>query len=136
MLRRRYEILLPLQFNDGIPVPDDALHQTREEVVSRFDGVSISPGTITGIWIQEGVRYEDSLVRLVVDVEDTVENRQFFVEWKSTLLQRFQPTGAVHHIVPHRGNLMAEVIDAALKEEPALTFQTAGVFKRALEEAG
>jgi hypothetical protein len=89
MLRRRYEILLPLRFNDGSPIPDDALHQTREEVVSRFDGVSVLPGTITGIWIQEGVRYEDSLVRLVVDVEDKTEN-QFFVEWKPTLLQRFQ----------------------------------------------
>jgi serine/threonine-protein kinase len=30
---------------------------------------------------------------------------------------------------------LAEVIDAALKEEPAMTFKTAGAFKRALEDA-
>ncbi len=36
-----------------------------------------------------------------------------------------------------RSNLpprLAEVIDAALREEPAMTFNTAGTFKRALEE--
>jgi hypothetical protein len=66
------------------------LNQTREEIVARFDGVSVQPGTISGIWIHQGTRYEDSLVRLTVDVEDTPENRQFFVEWKPTLLQRFR----------------------------------------------
>ena len=90
MLRRRYEILLPLRFNDNSPVPDALLNQTREEIVSRFDGVSILPGTVTGIWVHEGMRYEDTLVRLTVDVEDTAANRQFFVEWKPVLLQRFQ----------------------------------------------
>ena len=30
MLKRRYEILLPLTFNDGQPVPGDAIEQTRE----------------------------------------------------------------------------------------------------------
>ena len=90
MLRRRYEILLPLQYNDGSPVPPEDLNKTREEILARFDGVSIQPGTISGIWIHEGARYEDSLVRLTVDVEDTAENRQFFVDWKPSLLQRFQ----------------------------------------------
>jgi hypothetical protein len=90
MLRRRYEILLPLQFNDGSPVPDEALNVTREELLARFGGVSVLPGTIAGIWIHEGKRYEDSLVRVVVDVEDTPENRQFFVGWKPALLSRFQ----------------------------------------------
>jgi hypothetical protein len=90
MLKRRYEILLPLRFNDGSPVPDDAWNQTREEIVARFDGVSVQPDTITGIWVHEGTRYEDALVRFTVDVEDTPDNRQFFVEWKPTLLARFQ----------------------------------------------
>jgi hypothetical protein len=90
MLRRRYEILLPLQYNDGSPVPDADLNQTREELLAQFNGVSILPGSIAGVWIHEGTRYEDSLVRITVDVEDTPENRQFFVTWKPTLLQRFR----------------------------------------------
>ncbi len=90
MLRRRYEILLPLRHNDGRPVGEDALNETREELLDRFDGVSISPYSILGIWVHEGTRYEDTSVRLTVDVEDTPENRQFFVDWKPVLLQRFE----------------------------------------------
>jgi hypothetical protein len=66
------------------------LNQTREELLSRFEGVSVLPGTVAGIWIHEGTRYEDALVRVTVDVEDTAENRQFFVGWKPILLQRFR----------------------------------------------
>ena len=90
MLRRRYEILLPLRYNDGSPIPDYDLSQTREELLARFEGLSVQPGTIAGLWIHEGMRYEDSLVRFTVDVEDTPENRQFFVDWKPALLQRFR----------------------------------------------
>jgi len=40
--------------------------------------------------VHAGVRYEDTSIRLTVDVEDTPENRQFFAEFKVTLLQRFE----------------------------------------------
>ena len=40
--------------------------------------------------MHEGVRYEDTSVRLTVDVDDTPENRQFFIDFKATLLQRFE----------------------------------------------
>ena len=89
MLRRRYEILLPLRHNDGSPVSDEKLNQTREELVNRFDGISVQPQSILGIWVHEGARYEDTSVRLTVDVDDTPENRQFFLQFKATLLERF-----------------------------------------------
>jgi hypothetical protein len=90
MLRRRYEILLPLTHNDGRPVAPDKLNETREELVARFDGVSIQPQSVLGIWVQAGTRYEGTSVRLTVDVEDTPENRQFFSDFKQTLLVRFE----------------------------------------------
>jgi hypothetical protein len=40
--------------------------------------------------VHEGVRYEDTSVRLTVDVDDTPENRQFFLQFKATLLERFE----------------------------------------------
>src|SRR5262249_43031515 len=90
MLRRRYEIHLPLTHNDGRPVEPDRLNQTREELVERFDGVSVQPQSILGIWVHEGTRYEDTSVRLPVDVKATEENRQFFRDVKRTLLARFE----------------------------------------------
>jgi hypothetical protein len=67
-----------------------AFEDTREELIARFGGMSMSPHSIHGVWVHEGSRYEDDLLRYVVDVEDTPENREFFVDWKPTLLQRFQ----------------------------------------------
>ncbi len=37
---RRYEILLPLRFNDGQPVLDDLVGYTLLELEQRFGGVS------------------------------------------------------------------------------------------------
>jgi hypothetical protein len=45
---------------------------------------------LLGIWIHQGSRYEDELVRVVVDVEDSPENREFFVKFKRVLLERFE----------------------------------------------
>ena len=55
MRKRRYEILLPLRFNDGSPIQEDALAHTKDEILERK-------------------HYEDELVRFVIDVEDTGEN--------------------------------------------------------------
>jgi hypothetical protein len=90
MLKRRYEILLPLKFNDGTPVGDEALSRTREDLLERFDGLTVHPRSLLGIWQHEGQRFEDELARLTVDVEDTEENRLFFATFKATLLERFQ----------------------------------------------
>lgn len=90
MLKRRYEILLPLMHNDGRPVGDDKLNQTRMELVERFDGVSFQPHPVQGIWRYEDEEYEDVSVQLTVDVADTPENREFFIELKAKLLERFE----------------------------------------------
>jgi hypothetical protein len=68
----------------------EAFEQTREELIAQFGGVTLMPDSVRGVWVHEGARYEDDLLRVVVDVEDTPDNRQFFVTWKPTLLQRFE----------------------------------------------
>jgi hypothetical protein len=45
---------------------------------------------IQGLWHHEGERYRDSLAQVLVDVEDTTGNRQFFVRLKDRLRSRFQ----------------------------------------------
>jgi hypothetical protein len=56
MLKRRYEMLLPLKYNDGRAVPAEIFDQTREDLVNRFGAVSVQPDSILGIWVQEGER--------------------------------------------------------------------------------
>jgi hypothetical protein len=88
--RRRYEILLPLQLNDGTPVPGPLLWQTVEELEAHFHGVSWESQIIRGLWQEGGVIYRDNNTRLVLDVEDSSENRAYFVELKARLKARFQ----------------------------------------------
>jgi hypothetical protein len=90
MRKRRYEILLPLKHNDGRFVSGEVFEQTREDLIVQFGAVSFLPHTVFGVWVHEGARYEDELLRIVVDVDDTPENQQFFATYKSTLLERFE----------------------------------------------
>lgn len=88
--RRRYEILLPLQFNDGTTVPQSLLWETVEELEKRFRAVSWETQIVRGIWQHEGTVFRDNNTRLVLDIEDSAENREFFVELKRKLKERFQ----------------------------------------------
>ena len=87
---RRYEILLPSQFNDGRPIPQDLIVETLLELEEKFDAVSCETQEIRGLWRQGGKRYKDVLARVFVDVPDTPENREFFVGFKEKLKARFQ----------------------------------------------
>jgi hypothetical protein len=87
---RRYEILLPSQFNDGRPVLPDLIADTLQELERAFGAVSCETQAVQGLWRHEGELYRDSLARVFVDAADTAENRQFFVRFKERLKGRFQ----------------------------------------------
>ena len=86
----RFELLLPLEFDDGRPVPREFLAEAAVEIQRRFGGVSWEAQVIEGIWCQGGVAYRDRLNRIFVDAEDTEANRQFFIGLKTRLKSRFQ----------------------------------------------
>lgn len=46
---RRFEILLPLRFNDGRPIPDDLVGATLIELRQRFGAVSCETQMIRGL---------------------------------------------------------------------------------------
>ncbi len=87
---RRYEILLPLKFNDGQSVPLSLIGQTLVELKLRFGAVSWETQVIHGVWQHQGVDFRDDLVRVFVDVPDPPENRHFFINLKSHLKSRFK----------------------------------------------
>ena len=87
---RRYEILLPLRFNNGQPVPAELVAGTLLKLRQYFGAVSWESQTIQGQWQHEGIVYHDDLARVFVDVADTAENRQFFVQFKEQIKTNFQ----------------------------------------------
>ena len=88
---KRYEILVPLRYNDGSPVEQEKFTQTQEELLHQFSGLTVEFVPVVGYWTGLAMAVvEDELVRLAVDVPDTPENRRFFVEWKGKLKERFR----------------------------------------------
>lgn len=87
---RRFEMLLPLRFNDGEPVPDDLIADLLLQLEDRFGAISSETQTIQGRWRHEGQSYRDDLVRIFVDAPDTEETRRFFLDFKEVLKTRLQ----------------------------------------------
>jgi hypothetical protein len=87
---RRFEMLLPLRFNDGQPVPNETIANCLLELRQRFGAVSSESQTTQGSWLHEGQVYRDDLVRIYVDVADDEESRKFFAAFKERLKLQFQ----------------------------------------------
>ncbi len=87
---RRYEILLPLRFNDGGRVPKALLAQTIQELEDQFHAVSCETQVIQGRWRSQGKAFRDDLMRLYVDVEAGPEAQAFFENFKEQIKARFQ----------------------------------------------
>jgi hypothetical protein len=87
---RRFEILLPLRFNDGQPVPDELIADTLLELRTQFGAVSSETQTIRGVWQHENQVFRDDLIRVFVDARDLPEVREFFTKFKETLKTRFR----------------------------------------------
>jgi hypothetical protein len=86
---RRYEMLLPLRFNDGSAVPPDRVGGVLDALRKRFGAASFEPKAVQGEWEHEGVVYRDELARVYVDVPDTEENREWFQAFKERLKADF-----------------------------------------------
>ena len=87
---RRYELLLPCRYNDGRRVPPRLVTETMVELREQFGAASCETQTIRGQWQHQGVVFHDELVRVFADVEDTPDNRQFFLEFKGRLKVLFE----------------------------------------------
>jgi hypothetical protein len=64
---RQFEVLLPLQFNDGRDVPSEWLAEAVLEVANHFGAASYETQKLEGHWRHGRVMYRDNLVRLSVD---------------------------------------------------------------------
>jgi hypothetical protein len=79
---RRYEVMLPLRFNDGHEVPGEWLAQAFSEIVEHFGAGSYETQIVQGRWRSGDDSFRDDLTRLVVDVPDTAANRAWIRSFK------------------------------------------------------
>ena len=85
----RFEILLPLFYNDGRPVEREKYLQTDDELVQLFGATSTDTVVVRGRWLYQSTLYQDQLIRVRLDVEDKPEQWQAVRALKETLKTRF-----------------------------------------------
>lgn len=86
---KRFEILLPLNYNDGAEIEPAKFDETAEELSERFGGITQDTIRIAGTWKYGGTRYRDNLLRIRIDTDDrTAED--FFAAYKDLLKARFR----------------------------------------------
>jgi len=88
---RRFELLLPLRFNDGRDVPSDWLAEAVLEIVDHFGAVSHETQKVEGHWRHGGVIYRDDLVKLVVDAPDSSAHRDWMTRFKGRWMLKLEP---------------------------------------------
>jgi hypothetical protein len=87
---RRYEVLLPVRFNDKSDVPEDLLGDAFNEVVEHFGAASFFKEAVEGRWRHGETLYRDDLALLVVDVPDTAKNRKWIKAYKARWKKRLE----------------------------------------------
>ena len=86
----RYEILIPQRYNDGSPIERREFEETWFELLDCFGSFTYEPAPRRGIWTHELERFEDDLVRFILDLDDTVEVEEFIRSFKERLKDRFR----------------------------------------------
>jgi hypothetical protein len=80
---RRFEVLLPVRFNDGREVPEERIGEAVKEIRKHFRAISYENRRVEGHWLSEGIWYQDLMSRIVVDVPDTKDNRKWMKRFKA-----------------------------------------------------
>jgi hypothetical protein len=68
---KKYEIYLPLKYNDGTEIEPEKLKQIRQRLVSVFGAVTVSSlsAPFQGTWRYGGVEFVDDIVRFEIIAE-------------------------------------------------------------------
>jgi len=77
-------------YNDVRPVPAEWATDVFLQLRQRFGAASCETQIIHGMWQHQEMVFRDELTRMFVDVDDTPENRQFFVDLKERLKAQFE----------------------------------------------
>lgn len=86
----RFEVLLPRRYNDGADIEFEKFKLTWTELIERFEALTVEPTPRHGYWTHELERFEDDLVKLVLDLDDTEATEQFMRDYKRRLKERFE----------------------------------------------
>jgi hypothetical protein len=84
---KKYEIYLPLRYNDGKEIEPQKLKQIREQLIAVFGAITVSSlsAPFQGTWRYGGVEFMDDIIRIEVITEKDLSSNRFFKNFKRQL---------------------------------------------------
>ena len=84
---KKYEIYLPLKYNDGKDIEAEKLKQVREELIAVFGALTVSSlsAPYQGTWKYGGVEFIDDIIKIEVITLDDPNADGFFRKFKEHL---------------------------------------------------
>jgi len=84
---RRYDIYLPLNYNNGKPIPATKITAICDELAETFGALTVSPlsAPYRGRWKYGGVEYVDQIVKVEILTSDDKVTKKYLKDFKHRL---------------------------------------------------
>lgn len=84
---RRYEIYLPLKYNDGKEIESEKIKQIREDLIGKFGAITVSSRSspYQGTWKYGGVEYIDDIIKIEVVTSSDKITKKFLKDFKERI---------------------------------------------------
>lgn len=81
---KKYEIYLPLRYNDGKQIEPQKLKEVRQQLIAVFAALTVSSlsSPLQGTWRHGGVEFVDDIIRIEIITD---EDLRFFKNFKRQL---------------------------------------------------
>jgi hypothetical protein len=86
---KKYEIYLPLKYNDGREIETEKIKQIREESIAGFGALTVSSqaAPYQGRWKYGGVEFVDDIIKIEIVTVGDRKTERFFKRFKEHLKQ-------------------------------------------------
>ncbi|HEU4344228.1 MAG TPA: hypothetical protein VFU31_21940 [Candidatus Binatia bacterium] len=84
---KKYEIYLPLKYNDGMEIEAEKIKKIREELIAVFGALTVSSQSAPyqGSWKYGGVDFIDDIIKIEIIASADRKTEKFFKEFKERL---------------------------------------------------
>ena len=83
----KFEIYLPLKYNDGTDIETEKLKEIQQQLIAVFGALTLSSlaAPLQGKWRYGGVEYVDDIIRIDIIAREEWDSIQFFKNFKRRL---------------------------------------------------
>jgi uncharacterized protein YnzC (UPF0291/DUF896 family) len=89
---KRYEIYLPLKYNDGKQIEPEKIKRIREELIAVFGALTVSSfsAPYQGSWKYGGVTFIDDIIKIEIITIDDKKSQALFRSFKERLKRQLK----------------------------------------------